>query len=91
MTREEAMRAAAQYVVANGLPVNSEPEAMRHIDAERFNRLFGETCYEHDMWLIDFKKKLPPGVECIFPSTIMIAVEEPHGKTYEYRRPAPKD
>jgi hypothetical protein len=82
MTREEAIAAARDFVARLGRAVHLEPEAVRHMEAERFNRLFGRAVYPSDFWVVEFPKLLPPGItEC--PGTVTVEVVEATGRVRE--------
>lgn len=78
MTQEQAVALARDFVAQLERAVHVEPAAVRHMQAERFNRLFGRPAYPSDFWIVEFPKVLPPGViEC--PGTVMVEVLEATG------------
>jgi hypothetical protein len=82
MTRGQAIAAARDYVAQLGRSVYLTPEAVRHMEAERVNQLFGRPVSSSDFWVIEFPKVLPPGVT-ESPGTVMVEVEEATGRVRE--------
>lgn len=83
MTREEAIEAARDFVIRLGRPVILEPEAVRPMQAARFNALFGRTVYPSDFWVVDFRKVLPPGVAAESPGAVTVEVNPATGEVRE--------
>jgi hypothetical protein len=76
MTQEEAVALACEFVVRQQHAVILEPEAVRHMEAERFNRLLGRPNYPSDFWIVEFRKILPLGVAFESPNTVTVEVIE---------------
>lgn len=76
MTQEEAVTLAREFVVDQQRAVVFEPEAVRHMKADRFNRLLGRSHYPSDFWVVEFSKVLPQGVAFESPTTVMVEVIE---------------
>jgi hypothetical protein len=83
VTREEAIEAARDFVIRLGRPVILEPEAVRPMQAARFNALFGRTVYPSDFWVVDFRKVLPPGVAAESPGAVTVEVNPATGEVRE--------
>jgi hypothetical protein len=90
MTQEEAVDAARGLVTRLGRAVRLKPEAVRHMKADRFNRLFERAVYPSDFWVVEFGKVLPPGV-FEFPATIMVEVLEATGQVREVYLGMPRE
>ena len=83
MTREEAVTVARDFVLRETRAVLAEPEAVRLMQAARFNALFGHPVYPGDFWVIEFRKILPPGVAAESPGTILVEVVPATGEVRE--------
>ncbi len=82
VTEEQAIAAARHFIERSGCAVSFEAATVRHMEAERFNRLFGRRVYPSDVWVVEFPKLLPPGVtEC--PGTVMVEILEATGALRE--------
>lgn len=82
MTREQAIALAIEYLGQQGLDVHKTPEAVRHMDAARFNRLFGREQYPSDFWIVEFPKVLPHEA-AESPGTVMLEVIDCTGRVRE--------
>ena len=80
MTQEEAVTLAREFVVSQQRAVIPEPEAVRHMEADRFNRLLGRAYYPSDFWVVEFRKVLPPGVAAETPGSLLVEVIEATGQ-----------
>lgn len=83
MTDKEAISLASAYVAREQLPVESELVAVRHMRAERFNRLYGYKKYEYDFLVVEFKKLLAPDVLVENPGSVLVVVEEVTERAYQ--------
>jgi hypothetical protein len=83
MTREQATALARDFVLKHPREVLSEPESVRQMQADRFNRLFGRAVYPCDFWVVEFRKVLPPGVAVEMPGTVAVEVIPSTGEVRE--------
>jgi hypothetical protein len=83
MTREEVVVAARDFALRVGHVVLAEPEAVRPLQAARFNALFGRPVYPSDFWVVEFRKVLSPGVAIESPSTVAVEVIPATGQVRE--------
>src|SRR5262249_24936814 len=83
MTREEAVTAARDFVLRASRAVLAEPDAVRLMQAARFNALFGRPVYPGDFWVVEFPKVLPTGVAGESPGTILVEVVPATGEVRE--------
>ena len=72
--RDQVIAVAQQFVARRSQVVVPEPEAVRPMEAARFNALFGRAVYPGDFWVIEFRKVLPPGVAAESPGSVMVEV-----------------
>jgi hypothetical protein len=83
MTREEAISAARDFVLRQKRAVLLDPEAVRPMQAARFNALFGRIVYPCDFWVVEFRKVLPPGVAAESPGSVAVEVIPVTGEVRE--------
>jgi hypothetical protein len=82
MTKEKAISLAQQFVTENNLSIEHLIEA-RLMKAERFNKLYGYERYKFNFWVVEFLKRLPPGVAAETPGSVLVQVEEVSEKISE--------
>ena len=85
MTQAEVILRAVDFVKANNLPVEHISMGVRFFEADTFNEFFESHLYDNNFWIIDFHKRLPPGIDCVFPSSIMISVDDVSGRVFEQK------
>jgi hypothetical protein len=82
ITREDAIRLARGYALEIPIEMDMGSPEVRRMDGARINRLFGREIYLSDSWIIEFPKRLPPGVtEC--PGSVTIEILEATGQWRE--------